>query len=149
MIHIELGISTDDKNKLNKSPTMMQEFEGCLKEPSSVIDPVILLEAPLNAISKMNYMRIPAFNRWYYITNIKSATATTCTIHCHVDVLYSNVDAISACAGYVNRNEDIVSYMLTDNEKPRQVNPVYSTVPFTKPAEASGYTYCLITTKSV
>ena len=149
MITIELGISTDDKNKLHKNPTMMYEFEGVVKEPSSVIDPVILIEAPLKRIAQMNYCRISAFNRWYYITNIKSATNTTCTIHCHADVLYSNVEALEGCTGYVDRNEDIVSIMLSDNEKARQVNPAISTIPFTVPTEGSGYTYCLITTKSV
>lgn len=149
MITIELGICTDEKNKLDKSPTIQYEFEGVIKEPSSVVDPVILIEAPLKQISRMNYCRIQAFNRWYFITNIKSATATTCTIHCHVDVLYSYLEELLNCIGYVDRNEDIVSIMLSDNEKPRQVNPALSTIPFTVPTEGSGYTYCLITTKSV
>ena len=149
MITLQIGICTDEKNKLEKTPTIQYEYEGVIKEPSSVVDPIILIEAPLKQISRMNYCRIPEFNRWYFITNIKSATNTTCTIHCHADVLYSNLEELLNCSGYVERNEDIVSPMLSDNEKPRQVNPALATIPFDMPTETAGYTYCLITTKSV
>lgn len=146
---IELGNCTDEKNKLRKTFTKRYEYEGKIKEPSSVIDPSILIEANLSSIAGVNYMHIPAFKRYYYISNIKSATNTTCTIEAHVDVLKSFENQILDCSGYVDRQEDIVSVMIADTQRPTQVNPAISTVPFTRPANASGYTYCLITTKSV
>lgn len=144
---INLGICTDEKNKIQKTVTTMQSFEGKIKEPSSVVDPVILIQADLSAVAGYNYAYIPAFRRRYYINNIKSATNDTCTISLHVDVLASFVDDLMNCAGYVERNEDIVSNMLQDNVRPKQVNPAISTVPFTVPTEGSGFTYCLVTTK--
>lgn len=146
-MNIKLGICTDEKNKIQKTFTVMYEYEGHIKEPSSIIDPVILIQADLSSIAGVNYCYIPAFRRRYYINNIKSATNDTCTISCHVDVLASFVDDIMNCAGYVERNEDVVSHMLQDNVRERQVNPAISTVPFTVPNEGSGYTYCLVTTK--
>lgn len=146
---IEIGNCYNEKNSLTKSFTSNYSLPGNIKEPSSVIDPVILIEANLSMIAGCNYCYIPEFRRYYYINNMKTATNTTCTLSLHVDVLNSFADQIKSCAGYVDRNEDIVSPMLSDAERQKQVNPAISTVPFTVPTEASDYTYCLITTKSV
>lgn len=146
---IGIGISTDDKNKINKSYTMQYTLDGSLKEPTSVIDPVILIQAPLDMLADCNYVYIPIFRRFYYITGMKSATNDTCTISCHCDVLMSFKDDLMNCVGYVDRQQDVVNYMLPDPQKIKQVNPAISTVAFTPPEEASGFTYCLITTKAV
>lgn len=146
MIKIELGVCTNEKNQINKQVSYLYTLEGTIKEPSSIIDPVILIQANIQQISNCNYCRIPAFQRKYYINNIKSATNDTCTISLHVDVLNSFADSILNCSGYVNRNEDVVSRMLQDNAKQRQVNPAISTIPFSVPTQGEGYTYCLITT---
>lgn len=146
---LDIGNCSDEKKKINKSFTGRYTLEGAIKEPSSIIDPVILIECDLSMIAGCNYCYIPEFRRYYYINNIKTATNTTCTVSLHVDVLMSFKTEINQCSGYVDRNEDIVSYMLSDAEREKQVNPAISTVPFTTPAGASGYTYCLITTKSV
>lgn len=146
---IEIGVCTDEKNKLRKTFTKRYEYEGKIKEPSSIINPSILIQAPLSSMAGCNYINIPSFKRYYYINNIKTATNTTCTIDAHVDVLKSFENKILDCSGYVDRQEDIVSVMLADTQRPVQINPAISTVPFTKPSEASGYTYCLITTKAV
>lgn len=146
---IEIGNCLDERNKLNKSFTSRYDLTGYIKEPSSIIDPSILIEADLGMISGCNYAYIPEFRRYYYITNITSSTNTTCTLSLHVDVLMSFHDQIVECYGYVDRQEDIVSVMIADPEKLKQINPSISTVPFTVPEGTDGYTYCLITTKSV
>lgn len=149
MIDIILGNSFDDKQKINKAFTKRVTLPGVIKEPSSIIDPSILIQANLGDLSGYNYCEIPAFRRFYYITNIKSATNDTVSLNLHVDVLMSFRDALMSCTGYVDRNENVVSPMITDAERLRQVNPAISTVPFNTPAESGGYTYCLLTTKAV
>lgn len=144
-----IGSSTDEKNKINKSYTFRFDFPGYIKEPSSIINPTILVEANLEVLAGCNYCYIPEFKRYYYINNIVSATNDTCTLNLHVDVLMSFKDALNNCKGYVERNEDIVSVMIQDPERLKQANPTISTVPFTVPSGNDGYTYCLITTKSV
>ena len=146
---IEIGNCVDERNKINKSFTSRYDYTGYIKEPSSVIDPSILIEADIAKIAGCNYAYIPQFRRYYYITNIVSATNTTCTIKLHVDVLMSYKNQLMDCYGYVDRQEDICSVMIADPEKLKQINPTISTVPFTVPTAAEGYTYCLITTKSV
>lgn len=146
---IQLGNCLDNKKKIKKSFTARMELTGHIKEPSSIIDPVILIEADLGSLSGFNYCYIPIFRRYYYITNMKTATNDTCTISCHVDVLMSFSDQILGCSGYVDRQEDEVSVLISDSDKVKQINPAISTIPFSTPANATGYTYCLITTRSV
>lgn len=146
---IDIGNNSEEKNKIRKYFNKRFSLTGNIKEPSSIIDPVILVQCDLSSISSCNYCFIPEFQRYYYITNAKSATSTTCTLHLHVDVLKSFEDAILSCTGYVDRQENEISVLISDPEKIRQVNPAISTVPFDTPAEATGFTYCLITTKAV
>lgn len=146
---LEIGTCVSEKNSLSKNYTLNYSLTGNIKEPSSVIDPVILIQADLSMLAGCNYCYIPVFRRFYYITNMKTATNETCTLSLHVDVLQSFNEEIKACSGYVDRNEDIVSPMIADAERQRQINPAISTVPFSVPTEGSGYTYCLITTRAV
>lgn len=148
-MNIQIGSMYSPRNKIIKNYVFNYDLDGCIKEPSSVINPSILIEAPLDLISGCNYMYIGAFNRYYIINDIKSATNTTCTVSATCDVLMSYKDDLLNCAGYIERNEDVVSFLLADSDRLRQVNPAISTVPFTVPTEAEGYTYCLITTRAV
>lgn len=149
MISIILGNSFDDKKKINKAFTKRVTLSGVIKEPSSIINPSILIQANLGDLSGYNYCEIPDFRRCYYITNIKSATNDTVSLDLHVDVLMSFRDQLMSCTGYVDRQEHVVSPMITDAERIRQANPAISTVPFNTPTESGGYTYCLLTTKAV
>ena len=146
---LEIGNCVDEKNKINKSFTSRYELPGTLKEPSSIINPTIRIEADLAMLAGCNYCYIPEFRRYYFIVNMESIHNTICTLQLHVDVLMSYKEQLMDCYGYVDRQEDIVSVMIPDSEKLQQANPTISTIPFTVPTEAEGYTYCLITTKSV
>jgi len=148
MYNIQLGNLYSPRNKIIKDYAMRFGLQGCIKEPSSIINPTVLIEAPLDLISDCNYMYIPLMNRYYIINDIKTATNTTCTVSASCDVLMSFKDQILNCAGYVERNEDVISFLVADSDRLRQVNPAISTVPFEVPPEAQDYTYCLITTKS-
>lgn len=148
MYNIEIGTNYSPKNKINKNVVFNFTLQGCIKEPSSIINPTVLIEAPLDLIADCNYMFIPLMNRYYIINDIKTATNTTCTVSATCDVLMSFKDQILNCAGYVERNENVVSFLVADSDRLRQVNPAISTVPFVVPAAAQDYTYCLITTKA-
>lgn len=145
---IEIGFTLDEAKKLNKSFTAQYSYDCKLKENTSVISPVIIIEGSIVQAAQCNYAYIPAFGRYYFITNITSRTSTIYEMSLKSDVLNSFKAEIMSCQAYVARNEDIVSHMISDAKKLKQVNPAITTIPFTKPAAASGYTYCLITTKS-
>lgn len=58
---------------------------GSLREGSSIIDPVILIE--FNNPTRFNYMYIDDFARYYYINNIECVRNSLWRLSCHVDVL--------------------------------------------------------------
>lgn len=72
-------------NYLTKQLAGAVNMTGELRNESSVIDPVILIE--YSNLSKFNYLYIPDFLRFYFIRNIESIRTNIWAVHCHVDVL--------------------------------------------------------------
>lgn len=108
-----------------------QEFEvtGVLRDGSSVIDPVILIEAnsPGFHANDVNYLYIQEFRRYYYITNIVSSNYTLWEIHGHVDVLMSYKEQIRAQTAIVARQEAQYNLYLDDGVFMAYQNPIVQT----------------------
>lgn len=90
---IILSTTHDEPNRLNKSLNNQTTITGTLKNDCSVIEPVIIIE--ISNPSGFNYMYIPSFNRYYYITNIESVRYGLWRISAKVDVLMSFADEIA------------------------------------------------------
>lgn len=90
-MQIDLFTCTAENERVDKSMYLSNRFvmEGVLKQESSVIDPVIIVEKSNPNEYNYNYMHIEAFNRWYFITEIISYRNNIWEIHAHVDVLYT------------------------------------------------------------
>ena len=84
-------------------------MNGTLRDESSVIDPVIIIEKNNPTFYDYNYMYIPDFKRWYYINDIISIRNGLWEIHCHVDVLYTWGADIKSMIGVADKLEDITS----------------------------------------
>ena len=56
----------DELNKINKSPNLVMTAMGTLREETDIVNPVIILEC-VDYLPNCNYMRIPVFNRYYFI----------------------------------------------------------------------------------
>lgn len=82
---IDLYITGSEKNAIFKNLQNELELGGSLRNESSVINPVFVIET-VNP-SAYNYCFIPDFNRYYFITNIESVRTNLWRIHCAVDVL--------------------------------------------------------------
>ena len=91
MMIIRLFKCTAENNRVDKTNFISNAFNmmGALKDKSSVIDPVIIIEKTNPALYNYNYMYIEDFGRWYYINNIVAVTNKLWEIHAHVDVLYT------------------------------------------------------------
>ena len=115
-------------NVVNKDiSTRMVSAQGVLRKGTSVIDPVIVVHtdgSPLWA-NGVNYVHIPEFGRYYYITNMiaidgtwESPTQVNPTqlweIHMHVDVLMSYASEIKQQTAIVARQEQKYNLMLDD-----------------------------------
>lgn len=111
---IVLGNCYDEKNKLEKSFTNQSSFEGYLKDESSIINPVFVVE--VTNPSDFNYMYIPEFGRYYFISDISSIRTNLWKISGMVDVLYSFADGIKTCPVTLSDTESTgyESYMSGD-----------------------------------
>lgn len=145
---IELYVSTTDKNRLNKTSflSLVGEYEGYLRAPSSVIAPTITLELSISGnplivdeddellideddneisteeyrITDANYMYIPEFGRYYFIRDITIGVTGLYVISSRVDVLMSYKDQILNLECYIERNEYAFDPSLEDNLLPLQ-----------------------------
>lgn len=90
-MQINLFTCTAERNRVNKSNYISNRFNinGTLRNESSIIDPIILIEKTNPVSNYYNYMYIDEFKRWYFINDIVSIRNNIWEIHAHVDVLYT------------------------------------------------------------
>lgn len=84
-MNIILYKNNSPNNYVTKQLAGALTLNGSLRDESSVIDPVIMIEA--NNLSTYNYLYISQFSRFYFIRNVESVRTNLWRITCHVDVL--------------------------------------------------------------
>lgn len=111
MFPIVLSICTDDNNKISKTVISSVTLQGTLRNESSILNPVVLIEGDLFGY---NYAYISQFGRYYYITDIVSIREDLCEVHLHVDVLMTYATGIRALTGLIVRQEKEYNLFLPD-----------------------------------
>ena len=99
-------------NYVTKNITLTDNLECELKENCSITEPVIEVLGT-NALNA-NYMWIPLFSRYYFITDITTTQYNTLIINSHVDVLMSFQSALLGAQGIIARNENVWNGYLND-----------------------------------
>ena len=114
IMNIILCNNPDEKNVIDKNVIEGLNVSGFLKNPTSIINPVIEIQIDNPAL--FNYAYIPDFNRYYFITNIRSIRVNLWEISMHVDVLKSYAEQIKSCAAIISDTEETEStpYMNSD-----------------------------------
>ena len=69
---ISLGKTPDDPRVIRKTFNTVASFSGSLKNDSSIIYPTVRIAGNVGSVAGCNYMHIPEFGRYYFITNIVS-----------------------------------------------------------------------------
>lgn len=106
-MEITLYTNESEKNKLEKTITNSILLEGNLRNESSIINPVILISSNKEDIPYMyNYAYIPAFGRYYFITDIESVRTGIWRVSMHVDVLMSYKEQIKNLNVIINNSEE-------------------------------------------
>lgn len=114
--------------KIGKSIDDVITFSGVLREGTSVIDPVIMVELPEPAdpddpeegeiterqFFKCNYAYIQRFNRHYFITDMRSVRNNLVEVSMHVDVLETYKDDILDLNAIIRRQENKWNLYLDD-----------------------------------
>ena len=85
MIDVEMYVNLSEPNKINKFLRTGPIHSGSLRDGTSILDPVVMIEA--GALMGYNYARIPIFGRYYYITNVVSLRTGLWEVSMHTDPL--------------------------------------------------------------
>lgn len=114
MFDISFYINSSEKNKVDKTLTLITTISGVLKESTSIIDPVIVIEGDLSAFTGCNYMQIETFGRSYFVNNIRSISNSLIEISGHVDVLSTYKNAIRKNQAIIRKQQNSWNLYLND-----------------------------------
>lgn len=106
-----------EKNLVDKTNvlTLVGTLNGTLRESSSVISPIITIE--MDEVPNFNYVFIPNFNRYYFVTEITNVRNKLWNISLKVDVLMTYKDTIRSQSGIIARNEFDFNPLVEDTER--------------------------------
>ena len=121
--NITLQRNNSERNKLTKDISEILTVSGELKTETSIIDPVIIIECDLSAVTGCNYISLPAFGRSYFVNNIRSIRTGLVEFSCHVDVLSTFASQIRENTGIVRKQENNWNLYLNDGSFKIYQNP--------------------------
>lgn len=141
---INLFVNTSEPEKLDKTLISQISITGFLRESSSIIDPVILIEGNVSTLALYNYAYIPEFERYYFINNIESFRTGLVRVYMHVDVLTSFKSGIRSNNALIDRQKDNGNYYLNDGVWKHEAREFYTIKTFPNGFNDNGE-YILIT----
>lgn len=111
-MYINLYRNSSPANYVDKQITEIISLEGILREPTSIIDPVVTIQkdSPMG----FNYVHIPIFNRYYFVTGISSENNNLVAVAMHVDVLMTYKIEIMQMEAIIKRQENMYNTYLDD-----------------------------------
>lgn len=111
---VTLYHNRSDNNHVDKNLSEIVTLNGTLRDQCSVLEPTILINA--DNLSSANYMYIPEFGRYYYITGIVSVRTGLWALTGHVDVLYTYRSEIRGCGAIIARQQNLYNLYLDDDK---------------------------------
>lgn len=144
---VSCGVFSGDKRQLTKGYAGVWSGTGELRNDTSVVDPVILVQASAATLAACNYMKITEFNRAYFITDVVSKTSALCEIHGHCDVLSTYASAIKKNQGIVGRTSatSLQNHYLNDPLLPVSSKRSVKNLAFPKAFDATAESIILVT----
>lgn len=112
-MEIILYKTASEPNRLSKVLTSPKSLNGTLRAESSIINPNIVME--IDDIVGYNYMYIPEFERYYFITDIISIRNRLFKVNAHVDVLMTYANSIRNNRAIIDRIADEEQKYLPDS----------------------------------
>lgn len=149
-INIRFYRVLDENNKLTKTLGSYIQMNGTLKNETDIVNPEILLEVANNTITSSsdpfttrNYVYIPSFNRYYFITDMVIVQSNLVRVKCHIDVLMSYNAQIKAMNCIMERQENKYNLFFHDSELSRLQYPLIQTKAFPNELLPTNYQYYL------
>ena len=140
--------TSSERNALNKVLREGATLHGTFRDECSVSDPEFIIESDTN-FTNYNYVYIPEFSRYYFITEITSVRTLVWRISLHVDVLMSFKDYILTSHVLLEESEvTAASNYLNSDSWVAQVRRNTTAMSFPNGFEEQGH-YILITAGGV
>ena len=119
---VNLYKNTAENNRVDKTNflTSVGEVSGYLREETSIVNPVILIQ--YDKVIDFNYIYISTFNRYYFVTEVTSFRTNLWRLTLKCDVLMSYKDTILDYSCYISRNEYDFDNYIEDNYLPLKYN---------------------------
>lgn len=130
---IQLMSNLSEIERVDKTVNTLSTITGHLKDGTSVIDPVIILQgtpASVQQIVSCNYMYIEDFGRYYFVNEITSIRNNLWEVSGHVDVLMTYSEQIRQQTAIIQRQEINWNLYLNDGSFKVYQNPMVLTKPF-------------------
>lgn len=115
LVTINLYGNFSDKNVLYKDIRLVKTVEGIFRDEVSLLEPSITLEIDMATLSAINYVYIPMFNRYYYITESVIINRNLVELNCYIDVLMTYKDSIVNQTALVDRSYNKGIKYIDDN----------------------------------
>ena len=148
---INLYQNLAEVNRVDKSEFLLGvgTLSGALRDECSLITPGIVYQS--SDVPEFNYVYIPIFNRYYFVTSLSSVGKNVWRMELNCDVLMSYKDSIFMLQGVIGRQENDFNDFLIDDKIPTQkdaiveiVNPISTTLnPFDTRKGFTDYIYAL------
>lgn len=122
---IETYNTTDTSNTVNKSITLNRDMDINFKGDVSIMNPTIILkyDTPLD----FNYIYIPVFKRYYFITNISIFPNKVYRLDLECDLLMSYKDDILQAKANIKRQVNHNNYFNSNyNSEVRKEVDIYN-----------------------
>lgn len=126
--NIELYQNSAEVNRVDKGQFLapVGSLLGALREECSMITPSIVYQS--ESVPTFNYVYIPIFNRYYFVTSLSSVSKNMWRMELNCDVLMSYKNEILLLQGVIGRQEIDFNPLLVDNELPTQNNPIVEVI---------------------
>lgn len=142
-VELVLQYSASENNRVDKVLTEIAAYTGTLRQSTSIIDPVFVVECSLPDVVGANYLTVAAFGRSYFIKNITSHRAGLVEFSCHVDVLSSFKTQLRTNRAIVHRSEKNWNLYLNDGSLKVKQTPTVTTQKFPG-SFGNTYSYILV-----
>lgn len=123
VFNINLYQNSAEVNRVDKGNYLVGvgTLSGALREECSMLTPSIVYQSA--DVPTFNYVYIPIFNRYYFVTSLSSVSKNVWRMELNCDVLMTYKNEIFLLQGVVGRQEIDFNPMLVDSELPTQDNP--------------------------
>ena len=116
MVDVTLYYNADKNIVAQKHLTSVGSFEGDFRATADVLRPTLIIQAEIP--TSANYVYIPDFHRYYYISERREITKDLTEFSLYVDVRKSFYNNLMANKGIVARNANNYNMYLSDNRIP-------------------------------